>query len=147
MDNNLKRAIILDNYEHPYNRGLVTNEDYDNINANNESCIDNFDMDIKIENNIIKDMHFDGEGCAISTSSTSIMLQMFIGKTKEECLSIIKEYENMIDEKKVIKKLQKRIDIFVKEHPELNNSESVESIREFIHLLEIEAKEQSLRKE
>ncbi len=33
MDNNLKRAIILDNYEHPYNRGLVTNEDYDNINA------------------------------------------------------------------------------------------------------------------
>ena len=58
MDNNLKRAIILDNYEHPYNRGLVTNEDYDNINANNESCIDNFDMDIKIENNIIKDIFF-----------------------------------------------------------------------------------------
>ena len=55
--------------------------------------------------------------------------------------------ENMIDEKEVIKKLQKRIDIFVKEHPELNNSESVESIRDFIHLLEIEAKEQSSRKE
>ena len=53
----------------------------------------------------------------------------------------------MIDEKEVIKKLQKRIDIFVKEHPELNNSESVERIREFIHLLEIEAKEQSSRKE
>lgn len=53
----------------------------------------------------------------------------------------------MIDEKEVIKKLQKRIDIFVKEYPELNNSESVESIREFIHLLEIEAKEQSSRKE
>ena len=53
----------------------------------------------------------------------------------------------MIDEKKVIKKLQKRIDIFVKEYPELNNSESVESIREFIHLLEIEAKEQTKRKE
>ena len=76
MDNNLKRAIILDNYEHPYNRGLVTNEDYDNINANNESCIDNFDMDIKIENNIIKDMHFDGEGCAISTSATARMLKV-----------------------------------------------------------------------
>ena len=53
----------------------------------------------------------------------------------------------MIDEKEVIKKLQKRIDVFVKEYPELNNSESVESIREFINVLEIEAKEQSLRKE
>ena len=93
MDNNLKRAIILDNYEHPYNRGLVTNEDYDNINANNESCIDNFDMDIKIENNIIKDMHFDGEGCAISTSSTSIMLQMFIDE---------KEYDSNILEEAVV---------------------------------------------
>ena len=99
MDNNLKRAIILDNYEHPYNRGLVTNEDYDNINANNESCIDNFDMDIKIENNIIKDMHFDGEGCAISTSATSIMLRLLIGKSIDEALKIIDEYEKMIDEK------------------------------------------------
>ena len=99
MDNNIKRTIILDNYEKPYNKGLTNDKSYVKVNANNSSCIDNLDLEIKINNGIIEDMHFDGEACAISTSSTSIMLQMFIGKTKEECLSIIKEYENMIDEK------------------------------------------------
>lgn len=99
MDNNLKRAIILDNYERPFNRGLVNEAEFDKINANNSSCIDNFDVEVKIENNIIKDMHFDGEGCAISTSSTSIMIKLLIGKTIDEAIKIIEEYENMINEK------------------------------------------------
>lgn len=49
---------------------------------------------------------------------------------------------SMIDEKKVIKKLQSRIDDFVLKHPDRKDSEAVETIREFIHLLEEEAKEQ-----
>ena len=48
----------------------------------------------------------------------------------------------MIDEKRVIKKLQDRIDDFVLKHPDKKDSEAVETIREFIHLLEEEAKEQ-----
>ena len=98
MDNNIKRTIILDNYENPYNKGLINKEDYKLINANNESCIDNFDLEVKIEDGIIKDMHFDGEGCAISTSSTSIMLKLLIGKTIDEAINIIDNYENMINE-------------------------------------------------
>ena len=105
MDNNIKRTIILDNYENPYNRGLTNNADYKKVNANNESCIDNFDLEIKIEDNIIKDMHFDGDGCAISTSSTSIMLKLLIGKTIDEALKIINEYDNMINEKEYDKDL------------------------------------------
>ena len=76
MDNNIKRTIILDNYENPYNKGLTNDSSYVKVNANNESCIDNFDLEIKIKDNKIVDMHFDGEGCAISTSSTSIMLKL-----------------------------------------------------------------------
>lgn len=48
----------------------------------------------------------------------------------------------MIDETKIIKKLQTRIDEFIKTHPEKKDCESVQTIREFINLLEIEAKEQ-----
>lgn len=48
----------------------------------------------------------------------------------------------MIDEKRVIKKLQSRIDDFVLKHPDKKASEAVETIKEFIHLLEEEAKEQ-----
>ena len=95
----MKRTIILDNYENPFNKGLTNNKDYVIVNANNESCIDNFDLEIKIEDGIIKDIHFDGEGCAISTSATSIMLKLLIGKTKEEALKIIENYDNMVNEK------------------------------------------------
>ena len=105
MDNNIKRTIILDNYENPFNKGLTNNKDYVVINANNESCIDNFDLEVKIEDGIIKDIHFDGEGCAISTSATSIMLKLLIGKTKEEALKIIENYDNMVNEKEYDEKI------------------------------------------
>ena len=40
MDKNLKRTIILDNYENPFNKGLTNDDSFDKVNANNESCID-----------------------------------------------------------------------------------------------------------
>ena len=101
MDNNIKRTIILDNYEKPFNKGLINDPSYDRVSANNESCIDNFDIDIKMNNDIVEDIHFDGEGCAISTSATSIMLKLLIGKSIDEALKIIDEYEKMIDEKEI----------------------------------------------
>ncbi|HOO67930.1 MAG TPA: iron-sulfur cluster assembly scaffold protein, partial [Bacilli bacterium] len=76
MDNNIKRTIILDNYENPFNKGLVDDNTYSKINVNNESCIDNIDLQIKVEDNVIKDIRFDGEACAISTSATSIMIKL-----------------------------------------------------------------------
>ena len=48
----------------------------------------------------------------------------------------------MVDEKIIIKKLEKRIDDFVKLYPDKKGCEQVETIREFIHLLELEAKYQ-----
>ena len=98
MDNNIKRTIILDNYENPYNKGLLNNQEYDKINANNETCIDNIDLEIKIENSIIKDIRFDGEACAISTSTTSIMIKLLINKSIDDALKIVNNYENMINE-------------------------------------------------
>lgn len=112
MDNNIKRTIILDNYENPFNKGLTNNKDYEKINANNESCIDNFDLEIKMEDGVIKDIHFDGEGCAISTSATSIMLKLLIGKTKEEALKIIENYDNMVNEKEYDEKILKEAIVY-----------------------------------
>lgn len=112
MDNNIKRTIILDNYETPFNKGLLDNNEYKKINVNNESCIDNIDMQIKLENNIIKDIRFDGEACAISTSATSIMIKLLINKTVEEALNIISNYENMIDEKEYDKDLLDEANVY-----------------------------------
>ena len=99
MDSNLKRSIILENYQHPKNKGLINDDSYIKINMNNESCIDEIDLMMKVENNIIKDIRFDGEACAISTSSTSIMIDTLINKTIDEAINILTNFENMIEEK------------------------------------------------
>lgn len=112
MDPILKREIMLDNYENPANRGLVEDSNYIKINTNNESCIDNLDIMYKIENNKIVDIRFDGEACAISTSATSIMIKSLIGKTKEEAETILKNYENMLDEKEYDKELLGELNVY-----------------------------------
>lgn len=99
MDNDLRREIILDNYQDPMNRGLIEDSDYLKVNTNSESCIDNLDFMMKIDNNVIQDIRFDGEACAISTSASSIMIRSLIGKTVDEAKEILKNYKNMIDEK------------------------------------------------
>ena len=99
MDNNLRREIILDNYQEPMNRGLIDDDSYLKINTNSESCIDNLDYMMKIENNKIIDIRFDGEACAISTSASSIMIRSLIGKSVNDAKKILENYKNMISEK------------------------------------------------
>ncbi len=98
MDPNMKRSIILEHYQNPINKGLIDDNSYKIANMNNESCIDEINMMAKIEDGIIKDIRFDGEACAISTSATSIMIKLLIGKTIEEAKEIIRNYNNMINE-------------------------------------------------
>lgn len=99
MNSDLKRAIILENYQNPYNRGLTHDGSYISINTNSKSCIDEINLELKIEDDIIKDIKFDGEACAICTSSTSIMTKTLIGKKVSAAKEIIENFENMIDEK------------------------------------------------
>lgn len=99
MDSNLKRSIILENYQNPKNKGLINDDTYLKANMNNESCIDELDLEVKIENDIIKDIKFDGEACAICISSASIMTETLIGKTTNEVKEILQNFLNMIDEK------------------------------------------------
>lgn len=99
MDNDLKRSIILDNYSNPRNRGIPDNsEEYIKINSNNQSCIDNIDIYVKLEDDKIVDIRYEGEACVIAISSTSIISDMLIGKTLDEANEILKNYFNMIEE-------------------------------------------------
>ena len=105
MDDNLKREIIIDNYQNPLNKELIDDNSYLSVNQASESCIDNLDFMMKIENGVVKDIRFDGEACAISTSATSIMIRKLIGKSVEEVRNILTNYQNMIMEKEYDKKL------------------------------------------
>ena len=99
MDANLRREIIVDNYQNPTNRGKIEDKDYLEVNTRSDSCIDNISLYVKFDGDKIEDIHFDGEACAITTSATSIMIKMFIGKTIDEAIKIMDNYYNMIEEK------------------------------------------------
>lgn len=99
MDSNLRREIILDNYQEPMNRGLIEDDSYIKTRTSSESCIDDLSFMMKIEDGVVKDIRFDGEACAISTSATSIMIRSLIGKNVEDARKILTNYSNMINEK------------------------------------------------
>ena len=98
MDTELKREIILDNYKYPTNKDGNDDLGYEKINSNNESCIDDIDLFINIDNNVIEDIRFNGEACAVSTASTSIMIKNIIGKTIDEAYKYINNFDNMVNE-------------------------------------------------
>lgn len=98
MDQNIKREIILEHYQNPVNKGLIDDNGYILVNTNNESCIDEINLMVKIEDDKIVDARFDGEACAICTSSTSIMINTLIGKTLDEAVKIYNNFNQMINE-------------------------------------------------
>lgn len=111
MDPELKREIILDNYTHPANKGAGT-KDYIKVNTNNSSCIDNIDIWVLFDGNTIKDIKFDGEACAISTASTSIMTKELIGKSLDDAIKFIESFESMIDERKYDNNILNEANVF-----------------------------------
>ena len=98
MDQNLRRSIILENYQNPVNRGLIEDNSYISVNTNNESCIDEINLMVKILDGIIVDARFDGEACAICTSSTSVMINLILNKKVSDAINIYENFNKMINE-------------------------------------------------
>ncbi len=112
MDRDLKRSIILDNYQNANKKYISNGDEFTKINTRNVSCIDNLDIYIDMNNNIIKDISFEGEACVISISSTNILINLLIGKSKEEALNIINNYLKMINEEEYDKAVLKDLLVF-----------------------------------
>ena len=95
----IMREIIMDHYQNPRNHGLVDDDSYQKVNMDSSTCIDDIDVQAKFNGDVVEDVRFDGEACAICTASTSIMTELVKGKTKEEAAHIVDNYMHMIYEK------------------------------------------------
>lgn len=96
-DQALMRELLLDHYQYPHNHELTDNGSYLSKHMSSASCIDDITVQVDIEDDMIKDVRFDGVACTISTASTSIMTDLLIGKSVEEAKHIIGEYMKMIN--------------------------------------------------
>ena len=99
MDSNLRREIIIDNYQNPVNRKKIDDDSFIVASKISDSCIDNITLYVKFKGDVILDMYFEGEACAITTSATSIMIKKLIGKTIDEANLLMDNYYSMIEEK------------------------------------------------
>jgi nitrogen fixation NifU-like protein len=96
LSDDIYREIILDHYRNPRNKGKLPNADI-SIHDSNPLCGDEIDIHLKVEQERIKDIKFEGRGCAISQASASMLTEMVQDKplntikdlTKEEILENI----------------------------------------------------------
>ena len=94
--NTLYRTVIMDNYKNPKNKGLVKSDKYHFVHLNNPSCGDDMNVELCIEDGIVKEIHHDGKGCSICCSSASVMSDVLKGKTVEEARSIILDFYGLV---------------------------------------------------
>lgn len=91
----LYRRVIMDHYKKPRNRGILEDGSH-TINMNNPTCGDRIQLTFKVEDGIVKDAMFEGEGCSISMSSASMMTQAIKGKKVEEALQMSGIFSDMM---------------------------------------------------
>ena len=79
MSDDIYREIILDHYRNPRNKGKISSPDV-SIHDSNPLCGDEIDIHLKVEGDKIKDIKFEGRGCAISQASASMLTEMVMNK-------------------------------------------------------------------
>ena len=99
----LYQEIILDHGKNPRNLRKTENFNKD-AKGHNPLCGDKVHIFLKLnENKKLEDISFEGEGCAISMASASIMTDLLKGKEEKDVKEIVYDFLEMIKEKDEIK--------------------------------------------
>ncbi|MCE4955802.1 Fe-S cluster assembly sulfur transfer protein SufU [Macrococcoides caseolyticum] len=91
----LYRSVIMDHYKNPRNKGVIEDGAL-TIDMNNPTCGDRIRLTLDIQDDVVRDAKFDGEGCSISMSSASMMTEAIKGKTIAEALKMSDEFSKMM---------------------------------------------------
>jgi len=91
----LYQQVILDHNKSPRNFRQMDNASQ-HAEGYNPLCGDHIDVYLLIEDGIVKDVSFKGEGCAISKASASLMTQLLKGKTKEEAEKLFEKFHDLV---------------------------------------------------
>ena len=91
----LYSQIITENSRASHNRRPVPGATV-SLEGNNPSCGDDIVLQLRVEDDKIVEGSFVGEGCAISQASADIMLELVIGKSKDEALALSDAFMRMI---------------------------------------------------
>jgi len=91
----LYQELILDHNKSPRNQGKLEDA-YRQAQGYNPLCGDKLKVYLHVKDGIVKDISFEGSGCAISTASASLMTQSVKGKTVEQVRAMFDSYHQML---------------------------------------------------
>ena len=95
MPNSIYQEILLDHNKYPAHKHEIDAPDL-SLRGVNPSCGDDIVLNLKVEDGIITDGAFVGQGCAISQASADIMLDLIIGQSTEEAMRLCGMFYRMI---------------------------------------------------
>ena len=96
----LYQEVILDHNKNP--RNFRKMEEPDGFaHGNNPLCGDQIDVYLKITDGIVEDVSFDGAGCAICTSSASMMTIALKGKSEAEAEALFNSFHHALTEDEI----------------------------------------------
>lgn len=91
----LYKEIILEHYKKPRNRGELHPHTHRQEGIN-PSCGDELELFLNVEDDVVTDVRFSGEGCAISQASASMMTAAIKGRPVAEVLSLSSKFKDMV---------------------------------------------------
>jgi nitrogen fixation NifU-like protein len=91
----LYQALILDHYKRPRNRGEMEAPTVE-VHMRNPSCGDEVKLQLRVEDGVIQDLKFLGEGCSISQASISMMTNLLKGRQLDEAMAVAKRFTEMM---------------------------------------------------
>jgi nitrogen fixation NifU-like protein len=91
----LYQAVILDHNKKPRNFHKLENANH-TAEGFNPLCGDQLNIYLQLEDDLVKDISFEGSGCAIWKASASMMTQAVKGKTKQEVETLFDEFHRMV---------------------------------------------------
>ena len=93
--NDLYRDVILDHNRRPRNFGGLEPSDA-SVEGFNPMCGDRLTLRLRLAGEQISDIRFEGQGCAISTASASLMTEAVKGKTRAEALQLFDRIHQLL---------------------------------------------------
>lgn len=93
--NDLYRDVILDHNRRPRNFGALESADA-SVEGFNPMCGDRLTVRLKLDDDKISDIRFEGQGCAISTASASLMTEAVKGMTRAEALGLFDRVHQLL---------------------------------------------------
>jgi len=91
----LYKDVILEHYKRPHNRGALSAASHVQEGVN-PSCGDELTLYLRVDDGVIRAVAFEGEGCAISQASASLMTDALKGRSVDQALELSRAFRAMI---------------------------------------------------